>query len=327
MIALQKCCQSGTQYKDKAWYISDTTFKLIKAKRKARKLTQKYDDTEFVDNYKSLTGQVKRAVKADKEKVWNEEIGRLDGTREFWNSLFRITGAKARTERKHPLLKEDGTLTENDNEKADTFAASLGKIHNIHEGPIFDDAFKETVETTIKEQEELFSPLKDHTTEVDDDHEILTQIESGEIKALLNKCKSRSAPGMDGIRYGVLKQASEPVYDALAKIYNASLALGYFPETWKKAEGIMIPKPGKDGKIPINYRAISLLSCMGKLYEKILAKRIRDKWQNGYRCNKVAMEHVLRLVEETQLGFSKNGRVAQYLLMSKKHLTQYGMTV
>ena len=76
----------------------------------------------------------------------------------------------------------------------------------------------------------------------------------------------------------------------------------------------MIPKPGIDGKMPGNYRPISLLSCMGKLFEKTLAGRIRNflekekffnKWQNGFRSKRIAMEHVFRLVEETQLGFTK----------------------
>ena len=51
---------------------------------------------------------------------------------------------------------------------------------------------------------------------------------------------------------------------------------------------------------------------MGKLFEKTLAGRIRNflekekffnKWQN--RSKRIAMEHVFRLVEETQLGFTK----------------------
>ena len=53
---------------------------------------------------------------------------------------------------------------------------------------------------------------------------------------------------------------------------------------------------------------------MGKLFEKTLAGRIRNflekekffnKWQNGFRSKRIAMEHVFRLVEETQLGFTK----------------------
>ena len=48
--------------------------------------------------------------------------------------------------------------------------------------------------------------------------------------------------------------------------------------------------------------------------KKTLAGRIRNflekekffnKWQNGFRSERIAMEHVFRLVEETQLGFTK----------------------
>ena len=46
--------------------------------------------------YKSLTNEIKESIKTDKEMAWQEQIGKLDGARkrtEFWNSLFRLTGA------------------------------------------------------------------------------------------------------------------------------------------------------------------------------------------------------------------------------------------
>ena len=92
------------------------------------------------------------------------------------------------------------------------------------------------------------------------------------------------------------------------------MATGYYSKLWKKAEGIMIPKPEKTEKSRELYRPISLLRCMGKLFEKTLAGRIRnflekekffDRWQNSFRKKRIAMEHVFRLEEETQLGFTK----------------------
>ena len=67
-------------------------------------------------------------------------------------------------------------------------------------------------------------------------------------------------------------------------MYNQCLKIGYFPSKWKEAK--------KDNKIPTNYRPSSLLSCIGKLFEKIIAHRMRskleeenffNKWQIGYR--------------------------------------------
>ena len=42
----------------------------------------------------------------------------------------------------------------------------------------------------------------------------------------------------------------------------------------KKAEVVTIPKPGKDPKFPQNRKPISLLSGLGKIYERILLDRM-----------------------------------------------------
>ena len=79
--------------------------------------------------------------------------------------------------------------------------------------------------------------------------------------------------------------------------------------------GTMIPKPNKNHKITTNYRPISLLSCIGIFFEKILANRIRgelekrkffNQWQLGYRNKRCAMEHILRLTDDALTGLQAN---------------------
>ena len=67
-------------------------------------------------------------------------------------------------------MRSDGTHTENVKERADTFAASLDKVHNVHQVTIFDDEFKVEIENTIKEHEILSKPLVSHVPQEDDDH-------------------------------------------------------------------------------------------------------------------------------------------------------------
>lgn len=57
-------------------------------------------------------------------------------------------------------------------------------------------------------------------------------------------------------------------------IFDALLKLSYFSMVWKKAKIIMIKKPGKDSTDPDNYRLLSLLSSVSKIFEKIIHSRL-----------------------------------------------------
>ena len=84
-----------------------------------------------------------------------------------------------------------------------------------------------------------------------------------------------------------------------------------------------MPRPGKDLSSAKNYRPISLLSCLGKLFERLLAGRISkylehkglfNKNQSGYRKGKMSSDHLLRLVEESHEGF-RHGKVTASLFL------------
>jgi hypothetical protein len=117
------------------------------------------------------------------------------------------------------------------------------------------------------------------------------------------------------------------IISQLKTVYNSCLKIGYFPTRWKEAVGIMIPKPNKDTQVTTNHRPISLLRCIGKLFERILAHRVRgnlednkffNKWQKAYRDKKEGIEHILRLVEHVQLGQNRNWVTAAILLDVEK---------
>ena len=57
-------------------------------------------------------------------------------------------------------------------------------------------------------------------------------------------------------------------------IFNHSIAIGFFPEIFKQAVMIFLPKPNKSPYHRINYRPISLLEVPVKLLEKILNRRL-----------------------------------------------------
>ncbi|GBP60547.1 Probable RNA-directed DNA polymerase from transposon X-element [Eumeta japonica] len=84
------------------------------------------------------------------------------------------------------------------------------------------------------------------------------------------------APGPDGVNNIAIKCFSAPLMALLIAIFNACIKNCLYPEAWKEAVIISIPKPGKPRDLFTSYRPISLLSGLGKLFEKIFKTRFND---------------------------------------------------
>ena len=71
----------------------------------------------------------------------------------------------------------------------------------------------------------------------------------------------------------MLKQAGNAIVPSLTRLLNLSLQTSTFPNVWKLANVIPIFK--KNDKCLIdNYRPVSLLSCIGKLFERAVFKHV-----------------------------------------------------
>ncbi|VVC28796.1 Hypothetical protein CINCED_3A025653 [Cinara cedri] len=86
---------------------------------------------------------------------------------------------------------------------------------------------------------------------------------------------TKKAPGFDGISPRILKELPKKAIIHLTNIYNAVLRTEFVPEQWKRAEVIMLLKPGKPPEQASSYQPISLLPCMSKLFEKLLLKHLK----------------------------------------------------
>ena len=79
-----------------------------------------------------------------------------------------------------------------------------------------------------------------------------------DLKRSLKK-SNNSSPGPDQIHYEILRHLLiETLHISLDIISDT------FPESWREALIISIPKPGKDHFNPLNYRPIALTSCICK---------------------------------------------------------------
>lgn len=95
-----------------------------------------------------------------------------------------------------------------------------------------------------------------------------------ELWSAIDESNSKSAPGRDAITYKLLRNMSEAVARGLLGHINETWESSRLPEEWKEAEVRFIPKPGKALTID-NMRPISLTSCVGKVMERMVLRRLQ----------------------------------------------------
>lgn len=122
-----------------------------------------------------------------------------------------------------------------------------------------------------------------------------------EILKYLSTINSKKSSGQSSIPYNVLSLIKNEIACPLSKIINLSFTLGVFPTQLKLTKVIPIHK--KESKLDCtNYRPISLLSNIDKLFEKL----IHDRLYKFLNKNKVLYSQ--------QFGFRKNYSTSQTLL-------------
>ena len=117
-----------------------------------------------------------------------------------------------------------------------------------------------------------------------------TPVTMRELDDSIKGLKLEKASGFDMILNEFLVNASYGVKVLILMIFNNILQLEYFPECWAQGDVIPIFKNG-DKNNANNYRGITLLSCMGKLFTRIMNTRM-SKWVEDNR-----------VLNETQFGF------------------------
>jgi hypothetical protein len=99
------------------------------------------------------------------------------------------------------------------------------------------------------------------------------QTNPDEIEKIIKTLETGKANGPDGISNKLLKESSISIALPLANLINKSFAASKVPKIWKEANVCPIFK--KDDKTLVkNYRPISLLSCVGKIQERIVYRHL-----------------------------------------------------
>ena len=118
-------------------------------------------------------------------------------------------------------------------------------------------------------------------------------ITTEEITEAVAALQNNKSPGSDQILNEHIKSTLSSLLPIYLKLFNIIFDNGIFPESWVLGNIIPIYKNKGKAQNPENYRPITLLSCVGKLFTRIISNRL-TKYAEEYN-----------LLNDCQAGFRK----------------------
>ncbi len=189
--------------------------------------------------------------------------------RQYWKIIKMLVKENANNcETIPPLRKTDSTYTFTDKEKAEALNNYFVSISTV------DDSHETLPDFTPRTQAKIDSI---HVTEHD-------------ITDIILKLNVHKASGPDEFSHRMLKETATTICKPLCMLFNRSLLEGDYPSKWKKANVMPLFKKG-DRDQPSNYRPISLISCIGKVLERVVFKHVYNHL------------HLNNLIYKKQSGF------------------------
>lgn len=180
-----------------------------------------------------------------------------------------------------------------------------------------DDFFNKVAPPTVNNME-----ISNGTVPSSEDHFLNQPFQLCELNFALKNTKTSSA-GYDDIKYPMLQHLPNRAKVFLLEIFNAMYLAGDNINHLKNIVIIPILKPGKDPNSPDSYRPISLLSCILKIFERLIRQRL-EWWllsnnflpfnQFGFRKGYGTVDAVLTLTTDIQMCYSRNNYLCALFL-------------
>nr|CAH7719234.1 unnamed protein product [Callosobruchus chinensis] len=133
-----------------------------------------------------------------------------------------------------------------------------------------------------------------------------------EVTEIVSALKRGKSAGHDGIAAEMLKHMGDSGTEMFTELLNKAWEEKQIPDDWKI--GIIIPIHKKGDSMDCNnYRGITLLSVLSKVYERLLNKKLRehierdlDEAQSGFRTGHSIQDHIFAIKQVIQKSGTKN---------------------
>ena len=202
--------------------------------------------------------------------------------KQWWGLVKKHQGLTPQ-ERIPPLRKPDGDLAITSREKADLLACHFSQKMTTQEPdrqpPILPPLTASRLGSVI--------------------------VSEDAVRRHLRGVNTKKAPGPDGVSPHLLRRCSDELTSPLTQIFRQCLQTGEWPAQWKEARVTPVHKK-KSRSEPGNYRPISLLSIISKIFERIIGEQLTSFLEENH------------LHSPKQFGFRKGRSTSDLLLLLSK---------
>ena len=260
----------------------------------------------------------------------NLDFGDLTDNRKFWKTVNPVFSNEIQTT-SSVTLTEDGKMITEDTKIAEIFNhyfANITESLGISEDQSLLSetiGIKDSVEKAIKKYEN--HPSIRNIKECCQLNQFeFKPVTVTEIHLQIQKLNPKKSSPLNSIPAKILKQNADIFAILLQKIFNSNLSECYFPKELKAGEISYLFK-SLDAFIKKNYRPITVLSSVFKIYERVLESQIKYHALSflysllcGFREGNGTQHALLRLIETCKKTLDKGGFAGALLMDLSKAL-------
>lgn len=257
---------------------------------------------EFKMYRRQLVGRLRKKQRSREQHEFEqlEEIQESQPKR-FFSKIKEMRGASKKNELPSRMM-DGGRVTTSDEETTRAwynFFNTMGSPPATSE--MFDDEFRRKVEEKVAVAERTGAPAR-----VTGSEELAAEINEKEIERVMKAVAGGKAAGPDGIVNEFVTKGGPRVKNSLLLLFQEVWRAGWVPEEWLLAHVVPIYKKSGSRKEMSNYRPISLMSVVAKMYEAVVCHRITEQVeakggigeeQGGFRKGRGCMDQVFALKE------------------------------
>ena len=243
--------------------------RLIRIRNRLHTKAKKKNTTHSWEKHKKTRNKLKEMIKKAKEN-YNHRVteqinqGGKTNPRVWWSLVKQYYSKNAATKSQNKPLIVDGNTISNDEDKANA-------LNNF---------FVEQTKLNTNGASPPTIPTKHHS------NLNTINIKASTVKDMIDIINVNKSCGPDPISSIILKKTSHSISPILAKLFNYSIKSSIFPDAWKLAHVVPIHKKGDESQCK-NFRPISLLPCLSKVFERCVFKDIFNYLHVNNRISKL----------------------------------------